>query len=102
MMRAGLRPGFVVDVSEVYEKKRQAIQCYQSQFIRDSVTVSTLANAPESHLALEARDRVFGGLIGVPYAEGFMLDGTIHINDPINHFSHAQPAVLFQDESERR
>ena len=41
-------------------------------------------------------------LIGVPYAEGFMLDGTIQIDDPINHFAHTKPAVLFQDESERR
>ena len=102
MMRAGLRPGFVVDVSEIYEKKRQAIQCYHSQFTRDSSTVSTLANAPKSHSALEARDRVFGGLIGVDYAEGFMLDGTMHVDNPIAHFSQAQPAVLFQDESERR
>ena len=101
-MRAGLRPEFVVDVSEVYEIKRRAIACYESQLNRHHHSISTLANAPESHSALEARDQVFGGLIGVTHAEGFTLDGTLHINDPVSHFAEVGPAVLFQSESDRR
>ena len=102
LMRVGLSPDFVVDVSEVYDKKLRAMSCYGSQLVRDESRISTLANAPQSHTALEARDRVFGGLIGVKYAEGFMLDGTIHIDDPVRHFGNTQPAVLFQNESRRR
>ena len=102
MMRAGLSPDFVVDVSEVYETKRRAVSCYASQLARGVERVSTLANAPESHDALEARDRVFGGLIGVNYAEGFTLDGTLSIDNPVSHFATARPAVLFQDGKDRR
>ena len=102
MMRAGLRPDFVVDITSFHVDKQRAISCYGSQVRRDSLQVPTLANAPLSHSALEARDAVFGGLIGVSYAEGFTLDGTVHIEDPISHFLTAQPAVLFQSEEERR
>ena len=97
LLRVGLSPDFVVDISDFHHLKSRALNCYQSQVVRQHHTVSTLANAPQSHHALEARDAVFGGLIGVRYAEGFTLDETIHIDDPVSHFAQAQPATLFQD-----
>ena len=41
--------------------------------------------------------KMCGGLIEVDYAEGFYLDGTLHVEDPVSHFIHAEPATPFGD-----
>lgn len=41
--------------------------------------------------------KMFGGLIGVDYAEGVYPDGTLYIEDPVSHFMRAEPATLSGD-----
>jgi bacillithiol biosynthesis deacetylase BshB1 len=65
---------FVVDVSEHYEKKREALACYRSQFTPsgDSAAATRLT-APTFRQLIESRDAQFGALAGVAFAEGIVL-----------------------------
>jgi bacillithiol biosynthesis deacetylase BshB1 len=64
---------FVVDVSEHYDKKREALACYASQFIRATEAAETRLNSPTFGQLIESRDAHFGALAGVRYAEGIVV-----------------------------
>ena len=67
-------PSFVIDVSAHYERKRQALACYASQFaVRDEGAVATRLTAPTFSQLIESRDAQFGALAGVSFAEGFVV-----------------------------
>jgi len=67
-------PSFVVDVSDYYEKKRQALDCHGSQFRPpDEATAATRLNTPLFRQMIESRDAQFGALSGVRWAEGFVV-----------------------------
>jgi bacillithiol biosynthesis deacetylase BshB1 len=65
-------PSFVVDVSDYYDIKRQALACYGSQFSRASGAAETRLNSPGFNQLIESRDAQFGALAGVRYAEGIV------------------------------
>ena len=67
-------PSFVVDVSACYERKRQALACYRSQFTPpDAGAVATRLTAPTFRQLIESRDAQFGALAGVAFAEGVIV-----------------------------
>ena len=70
----GTAPSFVVDVSAHYEKKRQALSCYASQFVPSgSDAVPTRLSAPTFRQLIESRDAQFGALAGMQWAEGIVV-----------------------------
>ena len=71
-------PSFVVDVSEHYQRKRDALACHRSQFAPAAGgAVSTRLTSPLFLQLVESRDAQFGALAGVPFAEGLV------VRDPI-------------------
>ena len=64
---------FVVDVTGHYEKKRQALACYRSQFSRAPESAETRLNSPGFNQLIESRDAQFGALAGVRFAEGIVV-----------------------------
>ena len=67
-------PSFVVDVTDQYDTKRRALRCHASQFApagRDSVP-TRLTSARFQQL-VESRDAQFGAVVGVAFAEGFVV-----------------------------
>jgi bacillithiol biosynthesis deacetylase BshB1 len=67
-------PSFVVDVSDYYDRKRQALDCYRSQFTPDGEgAVSTRLTASTFRQLIESRDAQFGALAGVKFAEGLVV-----------------------------
>jgi bacillithiol biosynthesis deacetylase BshB1 len=67
-------PSFVIDVSEFYDQKRQALDCHASQFRRRAPgVVDTRLNAPTFRQLVESRDAQFGALAGVTWAEGIVV-----------------------------
>jgi len=66
-------PSFVVDVTDQYDLKRQALDCHVSQFQRAPRTVDTRLNTALFRQLIESRDAQFGALVGVPWAEGFIV-----------------------------
>ncbi|MGE6376533.1 bacillithiol biosynthesis deacetylase BshB1 [Peribacillus muralis] len=65
------KPDFVVDITSTLPKKLESLRAYGSQFEKSDVTVDTpLVNGYIE--TVEARERMLGKEVGVPYAEGFM------------------------------
>jgi N-acetylglucosamine malate deacetylase 1 len=67
-------PSFVVDVSAHYQRKRDALDCYRSQFApAGSGAVATRLTAATFRQLIESRDAQFGALAGVAFAEGVVV-----------------------------
>jgi N-acetylglucosamine malate deacetylase 1 len=67
-------PSFVVDVSAHYDRKREALACFRSQFAPTGDTaVSTRLTADSFRQLIESRDAQFGAQAGVAFAEGVIV-----------------------------
>jgi bacillithiol biosynthesis deacetylase BshB1 len=67
-------PSFVLDVSDYYERKREALDCHASQF--DPTTAGaaeTRLNTPLFRQLVESRDGQLGARAGVRWAEGVVV-----------------------------
>lgn len=65
---------FALDVSEVYDKKRQALACHATQFAPPGADrVETRLTASTFGQLIESRDARLGALTGVAYAEGIVV-----------------------------
>jgi bacillithiol biosynthesis deacetylase BshB1 len=75
-------PSFVVDVSAAYDRKRRALACYVSQF-RPAAhdAVGTRLTSPRFQQLIESRDAQFGAIVGVEFAEGFVVRDPIVLPD---------------------
>ena len=64
------KPDFTIDISPFIDKKLSALRAYRSQFEQSDQSIETpLVNGYIE--TVEARERMFGKLVGVSYAEGF-------------------------------
>ncbi len=73
------KPDFVIDISQYIDKKLQALREYKSQFQQTKETYNTpLVNGYIE--TVEARERMFGKLVGVTFAEGFKTKVPILLN----------------------
>ena len=79
-------PSFVVDVSEHYQRKRDALACYTSQFapIEDGAVPTRLTASTFSRL-IESRDAQFGALAGVDFAEGLVVRESVQRSGVLKH-----------------
>jgi bacillithiol biosynthesis deacetylase BshB1 len=67
-------PSFVVDVSAHYQRKRDALDCYHSQFTpAGDEAVATRLTALTFRQLIESRDAQFSALAGVAFAEGIVV-----------------------------
>jgi N-acetylglucosamine malate deacetylase 1 len=67
-----LEPNFVLDISSVMAKKLEAIKAYTTQFSNGGSEPSTYISAPGFLDSIIYRAKMFGKMIGVEYAEGFI------------------------------
>jgi N-acetylglucosamine malate deacetylase 1 len=77
-------PSFVYDISPVFEAKLQSIRAYSSQFYSSGYTADepqTYISSPEFLSAIIGRHQMFGKMIGVSYAEGFITEKMIGVRD---------------------
>jgi bacillithiol biosynthesis deacetylase BshB1 len=83
-------PTLIVDVSDVYDVRQQAIRCYRSQFHQeDSAEPATRISHPDFLGAIDARCRRHGALIGVPFGEGFISEAPVPVSDLVNLYAKA-------------
>jgi bacillithiol biosynthesis deacetylase BshB1 len=68
----GADPSFVVDVSDHYDRKQAALDCYRSQFVRGPGEATRL-NTPLFRQLIESRDAQFGARVGVRWGEGIVV-----------------------------
>ncbi|MHC4933888.1 MAG: bacillithiol biosynthesis deacetylase BshB1, partial [Planctomycetota bacterium] len=76
-------PSFVVDISEVVERKLDAIRCFRSQFSRAEKGPRTPISAPDFEDDLRALWRFHGRNAGALYAEPFAMNGPPALPDPV-------------------
>ncbi len=82
----GATPSFVIDVSEHYGRKREALACYASQFVANGdEAVPTRLTAPSFRQLIESRDAQFGALAGVRFAEGVVVKGPLLRSTLLKH-----------------
>lgn len=76
-----LQPDFVIDISEVMEQKLEAIKAYGTQFnSTDSSEPQTYISTPDFLESIIYRSKMFGKMIGVDFAEGFISKKMIGFN----------------------
>jgi bacillithiol biosynthesis deacetylase BshB1 len=76
-------PTFVYDISPVLERKLESIRAYSSQFFSseyNSGEPQTYISTPEFLNSVIGRHAIFGKMIGVPSAEGFISEKMIGVN----------------------
>ena len=85
-------PSFVVDVSEFYERKREALACYRSQFSAQSPdAVVTRLTSPLFVQLVESRDSHFGARADVRWAEGFVAQQPLRMSQLFAAFELDMP-----------
>ena len=68
-----LEPDFVVDISDVFEEKIESIKAYRTQFYQPGADgPQTYISSPDFLDSVVYRHKMFGKMIGVKYAEGFI------------------------------
>jgi bacillithiol biosynthesis deacetylase BshB1 len=79
-----IKPDFIVDISEVMDRKIEAITAFKSQFFVPSYK----ENEPQSYISspdflefIKARAREMGHAIGVAYGEGFTSSRALGVRD---------------------
>jgi bacillithiol biosynthesis deacetylase BshB1 len=77
-------PSFIVDVSDFWEEKMQAIRAHASQFYRAD------SNEPETRISdqgflqqIEWRMRYYGSLISAVAGEAFYVREALNVDDPV-------------------
>ncbi len=89
-------PDFVVDVSEVAEKRLKAIQAYRSQlFDASSREPATYLSHPDFLTHVETVSSYYGSLIGKAKGEGFVTKGIVEIPDLVDFFRN-QSSIRFR------
>lgn len=77
-----LRPSFIVDVTNQWERKLEAIRAYKTQFFNpDSKEPETYISTVTFMEFLEARAREMGHFIGAKYGEGFITRVPLRVDD---------------------
>ena len=76
MLHKSFDPSFVVDVTESYGKKLEAIKAYKSQ-------MGLMLGMEGLLKSIELRDQFYGSRIGVKHGEPFFCDIPLKIDDPV-------------------
>lgn len=80
-----IEPDFLVDISPFMENKLKAIEAYTSQFFSKKTQFSqeseTYISTPQFLESIINRNKLFGKRIGVPYAEGFLTQKQLGIQN---------------------
>lgn len=78
-------PSFVVDISETFERRLEAIRAYKSQVFNPDIIETdekTHISSPEYFRSIYARAEYWGGRIGVRYGEPFLVREVVGVEDP--------------------
>jgi len=76
------KPSFVIDISDVIGKKLEAIKAFKTQFFSGSndTEPQTYISTPDFLENVINRSKMFGKMIGVKHAEGFLSKKMIGMN----------------------
>ncbi len=78
-----IHPSFVIDISDVIDKKLDSIRAFKTQFYTPGENYNepqTYISSPEFLESVINRSKMFGKMIGVKHAEGFVSKKMIGMN----------------------
>lgn len=78
-----VRPSFVVDTSDQFERKLEAVGCYTSQFDKTNLSRQIFVPGIDIYEFLRTRDRAYGMQIRKQYAEPYAIEEVFEIDDPM-------------------
>ena len=78
-----ISPTFVVDISAQFERKCRAVGCYETQFMEKPGEREVYPPARNIFDYMEIRNRQYGYMIGVKYAECFIQKERLSVDDPL-------------------
>jgi bacillithiol biosynthesis deacetylase BshB1 len=73
---------FLVDISDEFEQKCEAVKCYHSQFGDPKNSLMVFHPGESVFDIMQIRGARFGQMAGVKYAEGYTIKETFLIDDP--------------------
>jgi N-acetylglucosamine malate deacetylase 1 len=84
-MEADIRPTFVVDISQFFPKKMEAVNCFASQFLGDTEAITNIFPAWGRLLdRVTTQCKYYGHLAGVEYAEPYVVREILKIDDVVD------------------
>ena len=76
-----IKPTFVVDISEQFARKLEAIRCYDSQFGGETQAGEVFPNGEPLYDVVTHQAAHYGTLIRCRYGEPFLTDETMRVDD---------------------
>ena len=76
-----VKPTFVVDISDVFEKKLEAVKCYSSQFDEAIQAGEVFPNGEPLYDIIRHQAAHYGSLIRTQYGEPFFTTETMRVDD---------------------
>jgi bacillithiol biosynthesis deacetylase BshB1 len=78
-----VKPTFVVDISDQFERKMQALHCYASQFDGATSAGEIFPTGQDLYSLVETQNAHYGSLIRRRYGEPFFTHETVEINNVV-------------------
>ena len=78
-----LKPTFVVDISDQFARKLDAIRCYASQFDGAKAAGEIFPTGQDLYSLVETQNAHYGSLIRSRYGEPFYTDETLAVEDVV-------------------
>ncbi len=76
-----VKPTFVVDISEQFERKLAAIKCYGSQFDGAKAAGEIFPTGQDLYALIETQNAHYGSLIRTRYGEPYFTQETVQVDD---------------------
>ncbi len=76
-----VRPSFVVDISDEFERKLEAIRCYGSQFDGEIQAGEVFPNGEPLYDVIRHYAATYGSLIRTRYGEPFLTTEMMRVDD---------------------
>lgn len=76
-----VKPTFVVDISEQFDRKMEAIHCYASQFDGVDAAGEIFPTGQRLYERVETQSRHYGSLIRRAFGEPFYTEETVRVDD---------------------
>jgi bacillithiol biosynthesis deacetylase BshB1 len=78
-----LKPTFVVDISEQFDRKLASIRCYASQFDGAKAAGEIFPTGQDLYSLVETQNAHYGSLIRTRYGEPFFTHETLRVDDVV-------------------
>ncbi len=82
---------FIVDVTEAFQQRLEAIRAYRSQFDPDSGDPQTYLSRPQFLQSIIARAQYYGAKIEAAYGEPFVSKEALRVEDPVAWLAGTRP-----------